>query len=651
MNYRTPGVYVEEVAKLPLSVAAVETAIPVFIGYTEIAQKLVPGDLAGQPTKICSLLEYEERFGVGPSLDVSAVNINENNIVSSSDMSRSNYLYDSIRLFYANGGGKCYIMSIGAYTDTNTASHYTDALTKLEKVDEPTLILFPDAVGLGSNIYTVQKAALKHCKKLQDRFCVFDLLESNAEGTLDWESGYAEFRSNIGVNDLNYGAVYTPHLISNLGISLNYRDIQNKVFRGGINVDLADLTLDVDTKTMLSDLDDTISDNDRIAAEVIGLHLTTDSIREEFLSFVDTHRTTNTPATLRDVFDYIYSLIDTIDSWLPGGANVPLDNPDMITDITNLILDSLLTTTQSLVAIDRGATAAMTAAFDRFTTFTFSNTNWDDTFNAASPPGPAADTSPYTGVDDTERRLSALPTLLDLFEQVYAGFNAMVVSSQNYENEGEQALFNAHAVYRAMITNLRDSTTVLPPSGAVVGIYAKTDTDRGVFKAPANASLNGVIGLTHAIDQLEQDELNVDPVSGKSINAIRAFTGKGILIWGARTLAGNDNEWRYVPVRRFFIFAEESIKKATEPFVFEPNDANTWTKIKAMISNFLTVQWRAGALAGAKPDKAFYVKIGLGETMTSLDILEGRMIVEIGMAVVRPAEFIILRFSHKMQES
>ena len=93
---------------------------------------------------------------------------------------------------------------------------------------------------------------------------------------------------------------------------------------------------------------------------------------------------------------------------------------------------------------------------------------------------------------------------------------------------------------------------------------------------------------------------------------------------------------------------EESVKKATEPFVFEPNDANTWTKVRAMIENFLMLQWRAGALVGSKPDDAFFVHVGLGETMTALDILEGRMIVEIGMAVVRPAEFIILRFSHKM---
>jgi uncharacterized protein len=165
-----------------------------------------------------------------------------------------------------------------------------------------------------------------------------------------------------------------------------------------------------------------------------------------------------------------------------------------------------------------------------------------------------------------------------------------------------------------------------------------------------NVSLNAVIEPLVNLDNDAQDDLNVHP-TGKSVNAIRVFTGKGIMVWGARTLAGNDNEWRYVSVRRFFNMVEESVKKATEPFVFEPNDANTWVKVRAMIENFLILQWREGALAGASPEDAFFVKVGLGETMTALDILEGRMNVEIGMAVVRPAEFIILKFSHKMQES
>jgi phage tail sheath protein FI len=191
----------------------------------------------------------------------------------------------------------------------------------------------------------------------------------------------------------------------------------------------------------------------------------------------------------------------------------------------------------------------------------------------------------------------------------------------------------------------------VPPSGAVAGIYAATDSNRGVWKAPANVTVTGIRGPSIVITDQDQMDLNVDTVAGKSINAIRTFTGKGTLVWGARTLAGNDNEWRYVPVRRLFIMIEESVKNASARFVFEPNDANTWTKVRAMIENYLTVLWRDGALAGAKPDQAFYVKVGLGQTMSAQDILDGKMIVEIGLAAVRPAEFIILRFMHKMQES
>lgn len=208
-----------------------------------------------------------------------------------------------------------------------------------------------------------------------------------------------------------------------------------------------------------------------------------------------------------------------------------------------------------------------------------------------------------------------------------------------------------NSVYEQAKAAIRDMPCKMPPASTMAGIYAAVDNGRGVWKAPANVSVNAITQPTIKFSNIEQDQMNVDVTGGKSVNAIRSFIGKGTLVWGARTLAGNDNEWRYVNVRRFFNFVEESTKKATEQFVFEPNDANTWVKVQAMIENFLTTLWRQGALQGIKPEHAFYVAVGLGKTMTPLDILEGRIFVEIGMAVVRPAEFIILKFSHKMAES
>jgi phage tail sheath protein FI len=194
-----------------------------------------------------------------------------------------------------------------------------------------------------------------------------------------------------------------------------------------------------------------------------------------------------------------------------------------------------------------------------------------------------------------------------------------------------------------------DIEVLLPVSTSVVGKYADTDNSRGVWKAPANVNLDYVESPEFLVTHKEQESLNVDVEAGKSINVIRSFTGRGAaIIWGARTLAGNDNEWRYIPVRRYFNMVEESVKNATEQFVFEPNDENTWVRVKSMIQNYLTQQWKSGALQGSSIKEAFFIHFCLGETMTNLDLLEGRMIVEIGLAVVRPAEFIILRFMHKM---
>ena len=204
--------------------------------------------------------------------------------------------------------------------------------------------------------------------------------------------------------------------------------------------------------------------------------------------------------------------------------------------------------------------------------------------------------------------------------------------------------------YNALKLMLAGYRYTLPPSGAMAGIYARVDRTRGVWKAPANEGVMSVFGPNIKITEKKQDELNVH-TSGKSIDAIRAFIGKGTLVWGARTLAGNDNEWRYISVRRLFNMIEESVQESTEWAVFEANDAMTWLKVKTMIESYLEGLWRRGALAGPTKESAFFVNVGLGTTMTPQDILEGRMIVEIGIAAVRPAEFILLKFSHKMQEA
>jgi len=204
-------------------------------------------------------------------------------------------------------------------------------------------------------------------------------------------------------------------------------------------------------------------------------------------------------------------------------------------------------------------------------------------------------------------------------------------------------------LFRFVRAALKKHFMVLPPSGAIAGIYAATDNSRGVWKAPANVALVKVQEPVVLIGDTEQESLQLDSAGGKSINAIRAFAGKGTLVWGARTLAGNDNEWRYVSVRRFATMIEVSVKQGTIWAVFEANNATLWAMLRTQIETYLIEQWRLGALAGDRFEEAFYVRCGLGQTMTAQDIQQGRMIVEIGMAAMRPAEFIVLRITHQLQ--
>ena len=204
------------------------------------------------------------------------------------------------------------------------------------------------------------------------------------------------------------------------------------------------------------------------------------------------------------------------------------------------------------------------------------------------------------------------------------------------------------AVLALIKTEIANYPVTLAPSPSIAGIYSIVDRNKGVWKAPANFALSLIKGPATTIDNSEQETLNTDVNSGKSINAIRYFNGKGTLLWGARTLAGNDNDWRYISIRRLFNMMEDSVSKGIAAFTFEPNEETTWMKVKTMIENFLTTLWKSGALAGAKPEQAFFVHAGLGETMSAEDILENKLIVEIGMAPTQPGEFVIVTITQQM---
>lgn len=459
-EYKTPGVYIEEIPKLPPSIASVETAIPAFIGYTEKAQLKEPGDLLNKAKRITSMLDYEQFFG-GPlpetTITVTIDTTQTGRIdVQGKVITPSKYLmYYSLQLFFINGGGPCYIVSVGDYSGGGVIDQATlqVGLDEIEKVNEVTLILYPDGLNMTSagNYYSLYKETMDQCAELKDRFAVMDVW-MDPDTTVDNIQVLRDFDFGT-IDTLKYAAVYYPRIFTRL--------------------------------------------------------------------------------------DYKYADESTVTIIGVGDGSL------------NGTLTELKSKNNSYYFMAKGA--------------------------------------------------------------------------------------------------INDIEMIMPASSAVVGKYAEVDNTRGVWKAPANIGIDFAVQPEKLVTHKEQENLNVDTLAGKSINVIRSFTGRGpAIIWGARTLAGNDNEWRYISVRRFFNMVEESAKNATERFVFEPNDRNTWIRVKSMLENYLSQQWKAGALMGTTTREAFYVKIGLGETMTELDVWEGRMIVEIGMAVVRPAEFIILRFMHKM---
>lgn len=204
--------------------------------------------------------------------------------------------------------------------------------------------------------------------------------------------------------------------------------------------------------------------------------------------------------------------------------------------------------------------------------------------------------------------------------------------------------------FNLIMKRIQDELNVMPASSAMAGAYCMVDNSINVGKSPANISLGSVVSPAVNITEKNQEDMN-SPLNGKSVNAIRSFTGKGTLVWGARTMDGNSQDWKYISVRRTMTYLEQSIKSAAEAFVFSPNNSTTWSTLRSTVSNFLNNQWSSGLLVGASTDDAYEVQIGLGSTMTSNDILDGVLKMTVKVALVRPAEFIVLTFEQKQQQS
>ncbi len=235
------------------------------------------------------------------------------------------------------------------------------------------------------------------------------------------------------------------------------------------------------------------------------------------------------------------------------------------------------------------------------------------------------------------------PAKLDTVE----GYIAEITNPAADVTTVNQNLSNALPPYQQWQNVIATKLNVLPPSGAMSGVFTFNDLTRGVWNAPANIVLTSVVSPTVNLNDEQQGNLNV-PLDGKAVDVVRYFVGRGAVVWGARTLDGNSNDWRYIQVRRTIVYVEQSIKNALNPYVFAANDGQTWATVISMVSNFLEGLWTQGGLMGDKASDAYNVQCGLGSTMTTTDILQGYMIVQVMLQLIRPAEFIELTFKQKM---
>ena len=523
----TPGVYIEERNAFPNSVAAIPTAVPAFIGYTEKTAK--DGEsLINKPVRIKSLGEFHTIFGTGYSTsfvlkevaDSSAgfdVQIGDQFYAYELEKKSRFIFYDSIRMFFANGGSSCYVVSAGSYVSKSQEKPTKPVVGKdgkaeaapaasggskvneiskkalevglksLITVEEPTMVVIPEAVMLEEgDCFALQQEMILHCGfKMKNRFAILDVYDGFKARTYDKSDVITKFREGIGSNFLAFGAAYYPF-------------VQSAV------------------------------------------------VQNEEVSFKNV---TN---------------LDQLISLLSKEADLIFDNPKKAEEAKIEIkkLDKADTNVESLT----------------------------QTLKAISP------------------------------------------------------------AFKTSMQSVLKKLNLIPPSAAMAGLYSMVDNSRGVWKAPANISIGGVIAPAINMTNDDQEDLNVT-VTGKSVNAIRSFVGQGTLVWGARTLDGNSQDWKYINVRRTLIYIEQSIKYAAKNYVYEPNTSNTWVLVKSMISSFLNTVWKMGGLAGVTPGDAYDVEVGLGTTMTPNDILDGIMKITVKVAVTRPAEFIVITFEQKMQQS
>ncbi len=593
-EYLSPGVYVEEFDSGIKAMEGVGTSTAGFVG---MAQK---GPVRGLPVLITSMADYQRRFG---------------GYLSERDYGEQRYLPYAVEQFFNNGGSTCYVMRVCKEKDK--AASETDisgavaAKGVLKAGDKELLTLEADNPGLWGN-------------RIRARFTPVLKNRVKIDG---WPGGDPKLYKIKQTGGFEAGDL----------VCIQYTEDKKKTFYNMVDKVEGDgivLKWDVsapakpETESFLYLLEWGAALEDETATE-----------QYESLSFNPGRNNYVKHGLIKSQLVKVSSDMaelaqEDINNLLGLGQDQAEQKDDDI--CLNVTFGEGSDGTAALDPVDASLYIGTDGAPDVRTGLTAFKTLSDVSIMAI--PG-ITDSSVQSALVSHCEGLASRFAILDMPKD-----KKEVSELQAFKENTDSSYAAIYHPWLQCYDALANRKVFLPPSGAMAGIYARTDNSRGVHKAPANEVVRNCTGLSVKYNEAEQGKLNP-----KGINLIRSIPGQGIRVWGARTCS-SDGNWKYINVRRLFIFIEESIKANTNWAVFEPNDEMLWSRVEGTIRVFLTTQWRNGALAGSTADEAFYINIGRS-TMTEDDILNGRLICVIGVAPVRPAEFVIFRITQKMESA
>lgn len=624
-EYLAPGVFVEEVSFRAKSIEGVSTTTTGFVGATRY------GPIDIEPEIVTSLVEFERAYG------------GKSKLVFSDGGESDNYMWNAVRAFFEEGGKRCYIARAFTPATDTPFDGYARADTAAEgeisppdQLDFAVRARFPGSAGDARVTFTLALGQNRLARNPDDSVS----LKGTANRDVVWVGAPVN-----GFRLLLWDELNRVWKLGEADDDLDSADELGPLFPAPADPDIDPLDVRVVTVTV------TVEPLTNDLPTFVAAELSLDPLHERggtpdslFAYFAETPASLSRARTIPIVIGaYANNGLDVLDDLRDLHDLDVLTSPPQLLDAVLLDPESSNAARSVVVRLTDGNDGAtpLPAAYAGETNATTNRSSGLVAFEALEDISIVA--APGGMVTETPRSRAIIANLIGHAERMK--YRIAVVDSARGQTISEvralRALYDSsHAAFYYPWVRILDPLTGqenhYPPSGFVAGIYARNDTNRAVYKAPANEVVTLAIGFEAMLNKAHQEVLNPE-----GVNCFRFFEGRGMRLWGARTMS-SDPEWKYVNLRRYFAYLERSVDKGTQWAVFEPNGERLWANVRSTIQDFLLNEWQNGALLGDKPEKAFFVKCDRS-TMSQNDLDNGRLVCLVGVAPLRPAEFVIFR--------